>query len=100
MAGLLEGKVALITGGCSGIGLGTLELFVAKGAQVVAADLQDEKGANLEQRFPGKVRYARCDVTDPVQHAAAFALAKDAFGGLDVLFNNAGTAGLPGGAET
>jgi NAD(P)-dependent dehydrogenase (short-subunit alcohol dehydrogenase family) len=100
MAGRLEGKVALITGACSGIGLGTLELFVAEGAQVLAADLQDEKGANLEQRFRGKVRYAHCNVTDEAQHAAAFAAAKDAFGGLDILFNNAGYAGLPGGAET
>src|SRR5258706_478581 len=100
MAGRLEGKVALITGACSGIGLGTLELFVAEGARVVAADLQDEKGAILEKRFPDTVRYAHCDVTNADQHAAAFLLAREAFGGLDVLFNNAGYAGMPGGAET
>ncbi|HZZ34991.1 MAG TPA: SDR family oxidoreductase [Caulobacteraceae bacterium] len=99
MAGRLEGKVALITGACSGIGLGTLELFVAEGACVVAADLQDEKGAILEKRFPDTVRYVHCDVTDPDQHAAAFLMAREAFGGLDVLFNNAGYAGLPGGVE-
>ncbi|MDX5394416.1 MAG: glucose 1-dehydrogenase [Caulobacteraceae bacterium] len=90
MAGRLDGKIAVITGGCSGIGLGTVELFVAEGAQVVAADIQDEKGAMLEARFPGKVRYAHCDVTQEADIAAALKLAGDAFGGLDILFNNAG----------
>lgn len=97
MAGRLEGKVALITGGCSGIGLGTVELFLAEGAKVVAADLQDEKGKVLEQRFPGRLAYARCDVTRESDIAAACARAKSEFGGLDVLFNNAGVAGMPGG---
>lgn len=90
MAGRLEGKVALITGGASGIGLGTTELFIAEGAQVLVADLQDEKGAMLEQRFPGKAAYAHCDVTKEADIAAAFALAKARFGGLDIVFNNAG----------
>lgn len=97
MAGRLDGKVALITGGASGIGLGTTELFVAEGAKVVVADLQDEKGKMLEQRFPDAVRYAHCDVTSEAEIAAATQLAADAFGGLDILFNNAGIAGLPGG---
>jgi NAD(P)-dependent dehydrogenase (short-subunit alcohol dehydrogenase family) len=96
----LSGKVALITGGCSGIGLGTVELFVAEGAMVVAADVQDAKGAMLETRFGDKVRYVHCDVTVPDQIAAACDLAKTAFGGLDILFNNAGHAGQPGGLET
>jgi NAD(P)-dependent dehydrogenase (short-subunit alcohol dehydrogenase family) len=96
MAGRLEGKVALITGGCSGIGLGTVERFVAEGALVVAADLQDEKGGMLERRFPDKVRYAHCDVSLEADIAAACSLAKSAFGGLDVLFNNAGYVGQIG----
>ncbi|MGA0603616.1 SDR family NAD(P)-dependent oxidoreductase [Caulobacter sp. KR2-114] len=99
MAGRLGGKVAVITGGASGIGLGTVELFVAEGAQVVAADLQDEKGAMLEKRFPGKVRYAHCDVTAEADIVAALALAKSEFGGLDILFNNAGAGGMPGSVE-
>jgi NAD(P)-dependent dehydrogenase (short-subunit alcohol dehydrogenase family) len=99
MAGRLEGKVALITGGCSGIGLGTVELYLAEGARVVAADLQDAKGAVLEQRFPDRLRYIHCDVTVEDDIAAACALAREAFGGLDILFNNAGHAGMPGGVE-
>jgi NAD(P)-dependent dehydrogenase (short-subunit alcohol dehydrogenase family) len=97
MPGKLEGKVALITGGASGIGLGTVELFLAEGAKVVCADLQDEKGAVLEQRFPDRLAYVRCDVTAEADIAAACARAQSAFGGLDVLFNNAGTGGARGG---
>ena len=100
MAGRLDGKVALITGACSGIGLGAVELFVREGARVVAADLQDEKGAMLERRFADLARYIHCDVTVEADVAGACALAGEAFGGLDVLFNNAGHAGLPGGVET
>ena len=90
MAGRLNGKVALITGGASGIGLGAVELFVAEGAKVVAADIQDEKGAMLEKRFPGQVAYAHCDVTSEAEIEAALQKAKTEFGGLDILFNNAG----------
>jgi NAD(P)-dependent dehydrogenase (short-subunit alcohol dehydrogenase family) len=97
MPGQLEGKVALITGGCSGIGLGTVELFLAEGASVVVADLQDDKGATLEQRFPDRVRYVHCDVTQEADIAKATAEASDAFGGLDILFNNAGSGGAAGG---
>lgn len=96
MAGKLEGKVALVTGGASGIGLGTVELFLAEGAQVVCADMQDEKGRMLEQRFPGRLAYAHCDVTSDDDLGAAVALARSSFGGLDVLFNNAGAVGLLG----
>ena len=97
MAGQLEGKVALITGGCSGIGLGAVELFVAEGANLVVADLQDDKGAVLEQRFPGRLRYAHCDVTEEADIAKATAAASEAFGGLDILFNNAGSGGAGAG---
>jgi len=90
MAGRLDGKVAVITGGVSGIGLGTVELFVAEGARVIVVDIQDEKGHMLEQRFKGAVRYARCDVTLEADIATAVGLAQSEFGGLDILFNNAG----------
>jgi NAD(P)-dependent dehydrogenase (short-subunit alcohol dehydrogenase family) len=100
MSGRLAGKVAVVTGGCSGIGLGSVERFAEEGARVVAADLQDEKGAILERRFEGRVRYIHCDVTAEADIAAACRLAATDFGGLDVLFNNAGVVGQPGGAET
>jgi NAD(P)-dependent dehydrogenase (short-subunit alcohol dehydrogenase family) len=90
LAGRLDGKVAVITGGCSGIGLATAELFVGEGAQVVVADIQDDKGAALAARFDGRLAYAHCDVTQETEIAAALGRAKDVFGGLDILFNNAG----------
>jgi NAD(P)-dependent dehydrogenase (short-subunit alcohol dehydrogenase family) len=99
MANRLDNKIALITGAASGIGLGTVELFVSEGAQVVAADVQDAKGAILEQRFPGKVVYAHCDVTREADIAAAVGKAQSEFGGLDILFNNAGHGGAVGTVE-
>ncbi len=94
----LKGKVALITGGCSGIGLATTERFVEEGARVVVADMQDEKGRMLEQRFDGQVAYGHCDVTLEADIEAAVHLAAERFGGLNVLFNNAGSGGTPAGA--
>lgn len=89
----LEGKVAVITGACSGIGLATLELFVAEGAKVMAADLNVQEGQALEKRFPGQVRFAACDVTQLPQLKAAIDGAAEVFGGLDILFSNAGAGG-------
>jgi NAD(P)-dependent dehydrogenase (short-subunit alcohol dehydrogenase family) len=93
MAGQLDGKVAVITGGCSGIGLGTVELFVAEGAKVVVGDVQDEKGAALAARFPDRLAYVHCDVTQDADIARTIATAAETFGGLDILFNNAGSGG-------
>ncbi len=89
----LDDKVAVITGGCSGIGLATVELFVAEGARVVIADIQDERGAALAGRFGDRARYVHCDVTDEAQIAALMQAACDRFGALDIVFNNAGAGG-------
>ena len=95
----LDGKVAVVTGAASGIGLATVELFVAEGAQVLAADVQDAAGQALAARYPGQVQFAHCDVTQTAQIQAAIEAAAIAFGGLDILFSNAGAVGTLNGVE-
>ena len=93
MALRLDGKVAVITGACSGIGLAAVELFIEQGARVLAADVQVEAGQALAERFPGVLHFVRCDVTQApqIQHAIDAGAAQ--FGGLDILFSNAGAGG-------
>ena len=93
MTGRLEDKVAVITGAASGIGRATVDLFVSQGARVVAADVQDDKGARMEEDHKGMVHFVHCDVTKEADVQAAVSAAKKYFGRLDVLFNNAGTGG-------
>jgi NAD(P)-dependent dehydrogenase (short-subunit alcohol dehydrogenase family) len=93
MANQLDGKVAVITGGCSGIGLGAVELFMAEGARVVVGDLQDAKGAALETRFKDRLAYVHCDVTREADIEKTLKTAAERFGGLDIVFNNAGAPG-------
>lgn len=93
--GRLNGKVAVVTGGCSGIGLGTVERFVEEGARVLVGDIDDRAGAALAARFQGEVAYRHCDVMDEAQIKALMDGAVEAFGSLDVLFNNAGAGGSP-----
>jgi NAD(P)-dependent dehydrogenase (short-subunit alcohol dehydrogenase family) len=92
MTGRLEGKVAVITGAVSGIGRGTVDLFVQEGARVIAADIQD--GTRIEEDHKGMVHYVRCDVSQERDIETAIAAAKKYFGRLDCLFNNAGTGGV------
>jgi NAD(P)-dependent dehydrogenase (short-subunit alcohol dehydrogenase family) len=93
MAGRLDGKVAVITGAASGIGRGTVDLFVREGARVIAADIQDDKGARIEEEHKGRAHYVRCDVTQEKDIAAAVTAAEKQFGRLDCIFNNAGAGG-------
>ena len=93
MAGRMTGKVAVVTGAASGIGRATVDLFIAEGAKVIAADLQEDKGAQIEHEHKDAVRFVRCDVMQEAEIAAAVNAAKSEFGKLDILFNNAGTGG-------
>ena len=96
----LGGKVAVITGAASGIGLATVEVFVEAGAKVVAADMQEEPGRALEARFGADtVRFVSCDVTDDDALKAAIDAGPAIFGKLDILFNNAGHGGTPSTIE-
>ncbi|MFV0375052.1 SDR family NAD(P)-dependent oxidoreductase [Microbacterium sp.] len=93
----LQGKVALITGGASGIGLATVEKFVAEGARVSIADRDvaraEAVSAEINQRVPGATAAVGVDVSVFTEVEAAVKSAVDAFGKLDVIFNNAGIAG-------
>ena len=95
-SGRLDGKVAVITGGASGIGAGTARRFVAEGAQVVLADLQADAGSALAAELGAAARFAQTDVTQEDDVAAAVDLAVGEFGRLDVMFNNAGIVGVIG----
>jgi NAD(P)-dependent dehydrogenase (short-subunit alcohol dehydrogenase family) len=88
MPGRLEGKVAVITGGASGIGRETAKRFAEEGARVCVADLADEPGKETAAEIDGV--YVHADVTDPDDVQAMYREAAERFGGLDVLFNNAG----------
>jgi NAD(P)-dependent dehydrogenase (short-subunit alcohol dehydrogenase family) len=92
----LTNKVAIITGGASGIGAGTVRRFVEAGAQVVIADIQDELGRALAAELGSAVIYQRTDVSSEADVRAMVDLAVSHFGRLDILFNNAGFGGVSG----
>ncbi len=94
--GQLSGKVAVITGAASGMGLATAERFVAEGAKVVIADFNTENGEAAAAALGDAARFPRCDVSVEDDVAAAIELATDVFGRLDVVFNNAGIGGAFG----
>ncbi|WP_445256675.1 3-oxoacyl-ACP reductase [Nocardioides aurantiacus] len=92
MAGRLDGKVAVVTGGCSGIGLATVKRFVEEGAKVVIGDLDDQRGHEVVGQLGGTdlLSFVHVDVTDAAQVDALFKAAKDTYGSVDIAFNNAG----------
>jgi NAD(P)-dependent dehydrogenase (short-subunit alcohol dehydrogenase family) len=123
MSGQLEGKVAIVTGGASGMGLATVERFVAEGAKVVLCDLpvksKDELAATMGEqnaamhhnrrekggpndgmaiadRLGVNATFVPCDVTDAEQLANVIDTAVTTYGGLDVMYNNAGIGGAEG----
>ncbi len=94
--GRLDGKVAAITGGGSGIGAGTVRRFVAEGAKVLVADLDVERGQALADELGDAAAFLRTDVSKEEDVSAMVAEATDLFGRLDCLFNNAGFGGALG----
>ena len=91
--GRLQGRVALVTGGASGIGLETVKLFAAEGARVVVVDRDAAAGpaaVEVIESAGGTATFVRCDVSRSDEVAAAVAAAERSYGALHVLFNNAG----------
>ncbi|WP_423797929.1 SDR family NAD(P)-dependent oxidoreductase [Neobacillus sp. SAB-20_R2A] len=87
----LNNRVAIVTGGASGIGEYTVREMVKEGAKVIIADLDKEKGNQLSQELhQTNVIYSYCDVTDETQIEQLINLAVSKFGRIDILFNNAG----------
>ena len=89
----LAGKVAIITGGAGGIGRATVETFVAEGARVVIADVDEAGGGALAETLGQATVFQRVDVSKAGDIQAAVDLAVERFGGLHIMFNNAGISG-------
>ena len=98
--GRLEGKVAVITGGSSGIGEASVRLFAHEAARVIVADIQDEKGQKLANELGDTVSYIHTDVSVEKDVQAMVAYAVETYGRLDCMFNNAGIAGAVGPIES
>lgn len=93
MGNELAGRVAVVTGGASGLGSAMVERFVAEGARVVVGDLDAEGGAAVAARYGDAAVFERADVGDPDQVARLVELAVQRFGGLHIMCNNAGISG-------
>jgi NAD(P)-dependent dehydrogenase (short-subunit alcohol dehydrogenase family) len=89
-SGELTGKVAIVTGGAGGIGQATAELLVSEGASVVIADVDATRGEEIAGQIGDAAAFKHTDVSDADQVQALVDLAVDRFGGLDIMFNNAG----------
>src|SRR5256885_17081102 len=99
--GELDGRVAIITGGASGIGAATSRSFAHNGARVVIGDLQSDLGEALAREPAPNVGFQRADVSNEDDIRTLVSRAETSFGRLDCIFNNAGFGGALGGiAET
>lgn len=98
MTGRLQDKVALITGGTSGIGESTVELFAEQGAILTIVGRNEEHGNALAKRYGDRARFVKADVREENDIRNAIDETVKAFGRIDILFNNAG-GGTKGGIE-
>jgi 3alpha(or 20beta)-hydroxysteroid dehydrogenase len=88
--GSLSGKVALVTGGASGIGRGIVERFAAEGAKVAIADIDEQAGGSLANSLNGAAMFVRLDVTHDANWGEAIEVLAQAYGRMTTLVNNAG----------
>ena len=88
MTGRVAGRVAVVTGGCSGIGLASARRLAAEGAHVVIADVDESRGPEVAAELDGL--FLRTDVTDEEDVRRLFATADQTYGSVDIAFNNAG----------
>ena len=95
----LDGKVAVVTGGASGIGEATVRQFVEEGAKVVIADMQQERGQNLADELGDAAVFVAVEVRQEEQIKAAIDTAVENWSRLDCIFNNAGFGGVLGPVE-
>ena len=96
----LQNQVAFVTGAGQGMGLAIVQAFVAEGARVVAADINQEALQAAVADLGDKVLAVACNVADSASVAAAVAQAESHFGGLNIVVNNAGVGGLDSFLET
>ena len=89
MAMRLAGKRAIVTGAAAGIGRGITQAFMKEGAKVLAVDINEQQGLELEAKSNGSVRFFNCDISQSKSADAIVQAAIEFFGGIDVLVNNA-----------
>ena len=89
---MIEGSVAVVTGGVSGLGFGAAKRMVAAGGRVVMLDLNETRGVQAATELGDHARFIHCDVRDPANVAAAVTGAVESFGEINVLVNAAGVA--------
>lgn len=92
--GKLDGKVAIITGGASGIGEATARLFIEQGARVVFSDILDDLGEKLAHELGPNAAYCHAEVSQESEVEALVDFAVEKFGQLDCMYNNAGISGV------